>query len=81
MRAHILLCTLAYYVEWHMSQVLAPLLFDDDAPAAARRRGLQRWLQPNAPRVRGARPLPNSPPITLRSIASTPCLSELATVA
>ena len=29
-RAHILLCVLAYYVEWHMRQRLAPLLFDDD---------------------------------------------------
>jgi transposase len=29
-RAHILLCMLAYYVEWHMRQRLAPLLFDDD---------------------------------------------------
>ncbi len=29
-RAHILLCLLAYYVEWHMRQRLAPLLFDDD---------------------------------------------------
>jgi transposase len=29
-RAHILLCMLAYYVEWHMRQVLAPILFDDD---------------------------------------------------
>jgi len=29
-RAHILLCMLAYYVEWHMRQSLAPLLFDDD---------------------------------------------------
>ena len=34
-RAHVLLCMLAYYVEWHMRQALAPLLFDDDAPAAA----------------------------------------------
>jgi hypothetical protein len=34
-RAHILLCMLAYYVEWHMRQALAPLLFDDDDPAAA----------------------------------------------
>jgi transposase len=37
-RAHILLCMLAYYVEWHMRQLLAPILFDDDdraqAPAA-----------------------------------------------
>jgi len=29
-RAHIFLCMLAYYVEWHMRQLLAPLLFDDD---------------------------------------------------
>jgi hypothetical protein len=34
-RAHLLLCMLAYYVEWHMRQALAPLLFDDDDPAAA----------------------------------------------
>jgi len=34
-RAHIFLCMLAYYVEWHMRQDLAPLLFDDDDPAAA----------------------------------------------
>jgi hypothetical protein len=34
-RAHVLLCMLAYYVEWHMRRALAPLLFDDDDPAAA----------------------------------------------
>jgi hypothetical protein len=28
-RAHVFLCMLAYYVEWHMRQALAPLLFDD----------------------------------------------------
>lgn len=28
--AHIFLCMLAYYVEWHMRQALAPLLFDDE---------------------------------------------------
>ena len=33
-RAHVFLCMLAYYVEWHMRRVLAPLLFDDDDPAA-----------------------------------------------
>ncbi len=31
-RAHVLLCMLAYYVEWHMRQALAPLLFDDESP-------------------------------------------------
>ena len=34
-RAHVFLCMLAYYVEWHMRQALAPMLFDDDDPAAA----------------------------------------------
>jgi transposase len=29
-RAHVFLCMLAYYVEWHMRQALAPMLFDDD---------------------------------------------------
>jgi len=29
-RAHVLLCMLAYYVEWHMRRTLAPILFDDD---------------------------------------------------
>ncbi len=35
-RAHIFLCTLAYYVEWHMRRSLAPLLFDDESLAADR---------------------------------------------
>jgi hypothetical protein len=34
-RAHVLLCMLAYYLEWHMRQTLAPLLFDDHDRAAA----------------------------------------------
>ena len=34
-RAHILLCMLAYYVEWHMRRALAPILFDDDDLTAA----------------------------------------------
>jgi transposase len=29
-RAHILLCVLAYYVEWHLRQVWEPLLFEDE---------------------------------------------------
>jgi Transposase DDE domain len=38
-RGHVLLCMLAYYVEWHMRHALAPVLFDDhqrDAAAATR---------------------------------------------
>ncbi len=33
-RAHVFLCMLAYYVEWHMRRALAPMLFDDDDKAA-----------------------------------------------
>src|SRR5512132_2976366 len=34
-RAHVFLCMLAYYVEFHMRQRLAPLLFDEHDHAAA----------------------------------------------
>jgi hypothetical protein len=38
-RAHVFLCMLAYYLEWHMRQALAPILFDDhDRPAAQAQR-------------------------------------------
>jgi transposase len=33
-RSHVFLCMLAYYVEWHMREKLAPLLFDDEDPEA-----------------------------------------------
>jgi hypothetical protein len=29
-RAHVFLCMLAYYVEWHMRRCLKPMLFDDE---------------------------------------------------
>ncbi|MDP2726482.1 MAG: IS1634 family transposase [Dehalococcoidia bacterium] len=34
-RGHVLLCMLAFYVEWHMRRSLAPLLFDDEEPKVA----------------------------------------------
>jgi len=34
-RAHVFLCMLAYYVEWHMRQALSPILFDDENPQQA----------------------------------------------
>ena len=36
-RAHLFLCMLAYYVEWHMRQRLAPLLYADHDKAQAER--------------------------------------------
>jgi transposase len=34
-KAHVFLCMLAYYVEWHMKQSLAPILFNDEEETAA----------------------------------------------
>ena len=52
-RSHVFLCMLAYYVEWHMREKLAPLLFDDHerAEAEATRDSI---VQP-APRSEAAR--------------------------
>lgn len=33
-RAHVLLCMLAYHVEWHMRRGLAPMLYEDDEKEA-----------------------------------------------
>jgi len=41
-RAHVFLCMLAYYVEWHMRRALAPLLFEDHDRAAAQRTSVVR---------------------------------------
>ena len=34
-RAHVFLCMLAYYLEWHMRQLVAPMLYDDTDKEAA----------------------------------------------
>ena len=47
-RAHIFLCLLAYYVEWHLRQAWAPLLFDDeDLPVDRRQRDPVAPAQPS----------------------------------
>ncbi len=62
-RGHVFLCMLTYYVEWHMRRRLAPLLFQDDDPAAAR-------AQRDTPSARPpARPRRTAFPCT----ASRPC--------
>jgi transposase len=33
-KAHVFLCTLAYYLAWHLRQAWKPLLFDDEHPPA-----------------------------------------------
>src|SRR6266581_252630 len=47
--AHIFLCVLAYYVEWHMRRAFAPMLFEEhDLPAARPRRDPVLPAQPTA---------------------------------
>jgi hypothetical protein len=75
-RAHILLCLLAYYVQWHLERAWAPLLFrDEDRPELP---------DPVAPAVRSeaalakahTRRLPDGTPVhSLRTL-----LAELATL-
>jgi hypothetical protein len=60
-RVHVLLCMLAYYLEWHMRQPLAPMLFDDHDRAAAaagrtRRSGVSFTARERAETPRGPRP-------------------------
>ncbi|MFZ5479052.1 MAG: IS1634 family transposase [Myxococcota bacterium] len=47
-RAHVLLCMLAYYVEWEMRRRLRPLLFTDEHPE----QGAAERASPVAPAVR-----------------------------
>lgn len=55
-RAHVLLCMLAYFVEWHMRNDLATLLFDDHDPEAAERL-----------RASAVKPAPRSPAARLKA--------------
>ncbi len=36
-RGHILICMLAYYLQWHLTRELKPLLFEDEVPGGAPR--------------------------------------------
>jgi len=53
-RAHVFLCMLAYYLEWHMRQRLAPMLFDDadKEKAEAQRRSVVAQAQRSQAAVR-----------------------------
>jgi hypothetical protein len=78
-RAHLLLCMLAYYVEWHVREVLAPILFDDHerATAAAERNSIVAPARRSAAARRKAaqkRTADALPVLSFRSL-----LSELAT--
>lgn len=79
-RGHVLLCMLAYYVEFHLRQWLAPVLFHDDDPdgAAAQRESIVAPAQrsPSARTKDRSKRTPDGLPVH-----SFPCLlSDLATI-
>jgi transposase len=80
-RAHVLVCMLAYYVEWHMRGALAPLLFDDDDPAAAdaRRPSVVAPAQRSASAQRKARTKRTDHDLPVHSFQTL--LADLATIA
>src|SRR5271157_4107215 len=79
-RAHIFLCMLAYYVEWHLRQAWAPLLFDDhDQPAArAKRSSIVSPAQRSDAALRKARTQRTADGLPVHSFQSL--LSDLATI-
>jgi transposase len=66
-KAHVFLCMLAYYVEWHMRQALAPLIHDDidKKGAEAERESVVEpaKLSPQAKEKRRARKTPEGAPL------------------
>ena len=77
-RAHVFLCMLAYYVEWHLRHKLAPLLFDDHEPEAAERESVVAPAQPSPAakhKARTKRTEADQPVHSLRTL-----LDDLATI-
>jgi hypothetical protein len=79
-RAHVFLCLLAYHLEWHMRQALAPVLFDDHDRVAAqtqRRSPVSKATVSSAARRKAAtkRTADGHPVHSFRTL-----LSDLATV-
>jgi len=78
-KAHLFLCMLAYYVEWHMRKALAPLLFQDEQLDKERkRRDPVAQATPSA-QVKRKKALQRSPEgLPIHSFETL--LAELATV-
>lgn len=79
-RAHVLLCMLAYYVEWHMRKALAPLLFDDEDPegAQALRRSIVAPAKPSPKAQRKAQTKRTEAGLPVHSFQTL--LADLATI-
>ena len=80
-RAHVFLCMLAYYLEWHMRQRLAPMLFDDTDKAAAEARRSSVVAQAQRSSVAVTKQTTGSTPDGLPVHSFRSLLADLATVA
>jgi transposase len=80
-RAHLLLCLLAYYVEWHMRQALAPMLFEEDDPqdAQTKRTSIVESAKKSESAYRKASTKRTSEDLPVHSFRSL--LTDLATIA
>jgi hypothetical protein len=79
-RAHVFLCMLAYYLEWHMRRALAPMLFDehDRAAGEALRPSPVAKAQPSPAATRKARKKRTDDGNTVHSFRTV--LADLATL-
>ncbi len=74
-QAHVLLCMLAYYVEWHMRGKLKPLLFDDEE-GETRRPSVVAPARRSTGALAAAKTTPDGDPVhSLRTL-----LDDLATI-
>jgi hypothetical protein len=88
-RAHVFLCMLSYYVEWHMRRKLAPMLFDDEdkeavlstrtSPVAKATRSERAKAKDAGKRADDGRPVHSFQ--TLIADLGTLCLNEAVTAA
>ena len=85
-RAHVFLCMLAYYVEWHMRRALAPLLFDDEKLPEIRARRhpvAPAQASPSAKRKKATHLTPEGLPVqsfpTLLAALATRCRNTCRT--
>ena len=72
-RAHVFLCMLAYYVEWHMRQRLKPCCSMTRSPKWPRPHGHRWWRRPRPHHRLKTRRAANAPPRGSRCTASAPC--------
>ena len=77
-RAHVFLCMLAYYVEFHMRSRLAPILFDDHDRASAERQSIVAPAQRSPAAIRKVTTRRTDDGLPVHSFRSL--ISDLATL-